>query len=246
MSRKQRVNTPVEKPDWFISQLMDTKQVDRLYKKLDAHQIEYYDSIFNNKVTMVDAPAGTGKTTIAVMVGKELLAHGKVAQIVYIRFPDKRAQKQGFLPGDMNEKNSVYMQPFFDASSEVGLQPDAVFKLIDKGLITLSTDICMRGVNLKNTFLIIDEAQNGEIEDLRLMLTRLHDHSGHCVVIGHSGQVDNNVRRFGQQKFIPFEIYQLHMAKKAWTQICRLPNNYRGEISKWADNIQETINEYSA
>ena len=88
--------------------------------------------------------------------------------------------------------------------------------------------------------MIIDEAQNGSLDDLRLVLTRLHDQSK-CVMIGHSGQKDNDFALIGG--LIPFQVYQKHMAKKQWASLCELPINYRGKISSWADDIEKTISE---
>ena len=111
-------------------------------------------------------------------------------------------------------------------------------------LIELTTDIGMRGRNLKNTFVIIDESQSGTIKDLQLVLTRLHD-SSKCVLIGHSGQMDSDIPLIlrGNTERTPFEIYIEHLTKKPWAVKCELPINYRGKISKWADEIQKTIQE---
>jgi phosphate starvation-inducible PhoH-like protein/PhoH-like ATPase len=98
----------------------------------------------------------------------------------------------------------------------------------------------MRGRNIKNSFLCIDEAQCGTIDDLQLILTRVHDTSK-AVVIGHSGQLDTKVQAYGG--LIPFEVYQKHMSKKSFVDICELKVNYRGKVSQWSDEIQQTIKE---
>ena len=133
------------------------------------------------------------------------------------------------------------MHPFFEALMECGLSDENVLELKAQKLIEATTDIFWRGRNMKRVFLIVDECQNGSIEDIKLILTRLHD-AGKGIAIGHSGQVDSKVQRYGPEKLTPFEVYQMHMAQKPWTKIIHLHENYRGEISKWADKVYLTIN----
>lgn len=228
--------------DFANDQLFNTKSTDRLYQSFDQLQNYYYDCIMGQSVVMVDACAGTGKTTIAVMAGLELLRQGnKFSKIIYIRFPDDRQQKLGFLPGDQLEKEANLMKPFYGACIDCGIQPEGVDRLRENGVIELSTDIDKRGVNIRNAVVIIDEAQNGDLESLRLILTRVHDLNCKCIVIGHSGQMDSNIKTICG--FNPFQVYQYHMAKKDWCSICELKKNYRGEISRWADSIEESIKE---
>lgn len=223
--------------------ITSSKERDRFYQKLDPYQKEYYNSIDQYSVIMVDQPAGTGKTTIAFLKGLQMLSEGKVAHLIYFRFPDKRYGKLGFLTGNKEEKEAPLMIPLYQACAECGLQPETIKFLMQEESIIATSDIGMRGVNLQDSFVIIDETQNGEIADIQLILTRIHDRNCKCLMIGHSGQTDNNVKRFGTDKLIPFQVYIKHMLKKPWSINCVLPINYRGEISKHADNIQETINE---
>jgi phosphate starvation-inducible protein PhoH len=214
-----------------IAQLQNSKERDRFYKKLDEYQLAYYNAIMEKSVICCNQPAGTGKTQIAVMAGLELLAQGKISKLIYLRFPDDRSLKLGFLPGDLELKQIYYMYPFYEAASECGLQDEVIDSLIEEKLIELTTDISMRGRNLKSSFIICDETQNARMPDLKLVLTRLHDDSK-CVMIGHNGQVDNY--KGNDNAFIK---YIEHMCKKPWAINCDLPNNYRGKISKWADEL---------
>lgn len=135
------------------------------------------------------------------------------------------------------------MHPFYEAMEECGIQREFVELMKAHDLIELSTDIFLRGRTLDRVCLIVDEAQNGDISDLRLVLTRIKD-NGKGIVIGHSKQLDNErVKRFGQAGFIPFEVYQLHMVKQPWATRCRLYKDYRGVVSQWADEIDTTIKE---
>lgn len=212
------------------------------WHNMDEHQAKYASAIDYYKVILVDDKAGTSKTTTAVTKGLELLKAGKVDKIHYVRFPDKRSLGLGFLPGDDTDKEKGFMYPFFEALSECGLQPEFVEKLINQGVIETSTDIHMRGRTLDRVYLIVDEAQNGDIPSLRLVLTRIKD-NGKAVVIGHTKQADNKLPKYGKAGFIPFEVYQLHMVKKPWATKCRLHKDYRGAISQWADEIEITLNE---
>lgn len=209
---------------------------------MDEHQAKYASAIEYHKVTMVDDKAGTAKTTIAVAKGLELLKAGKVDKIHYVRFPDKRSMKLGYMPGNDQEKEKGFMYPFFEALSECGLQPDFVSRLLLHDVFEASTDIHMRGRTLDRVYLIVDEAQNGDISDLRLVLTRIKD-NGKAVVIGHTKQADNKLPKYGKAGFIPFEVYQLHFLKKSWATKCRLHKDYRGAISQWADEIDVTLKE---
>ena len=226
--------------DLAMAQLNNSDDRDKLYSKLDEHQRSYYSEIMDKSVVCVNAPSGTGKSQTAVLAGLTLLAQGKVSRLVYVRFPDDRSLKLGFLPGEQEAKEFIYMLPLYESCEECGIQREAVDELVKNNLIELTTDIGMRGRNLKNTFVIVDESQSGNIKDLQLVLTRLHD-SSKCVLIGHSGQMDSDIPLIGGRT--TFEVYIKHLTKKPWATQCELPINYRGKISKWADEIQKTVQE---
>lgn len=220
---------------------IDGKDIDRYYNKLDDYQKEYYNAILSpsKSVICVDAQAGTGKTTIAVMAALELLGENKINKIYYIRFADDRSLKLGYLPGNVDDKTSMYMTPFYDACLEFGLDMYHVDKMAandspsNNPSIILCTDIMMRGINIEKSMVIIDEGQNARFSDLKLVLTRLHDNCK-CVLCGHSAQVDNYKGTYD----FAFERYIEHMCKKPWAIQCHLPINYRGKISKWADELE--------
>lgn len=222
--------------------LFNVYATEKLREKFDSFQKDYADAIGKYRVIFVDAAAGTGKTTIAVMRGLELLLAGKINKIHYVRFPDRRGQKLGALPGGPAEKTRGYMEPFFKACYKFGLRDEDIAKLEFNKIIELSTDMFLRGDTLENTYLIIDESQNGDIEDLKLVLTRL-EISGYGIVIGHSGQMDNKIQKYGPDKWNAFQVYQYHMTKKTFATACELKINYRGPISQWADQVGETLKE---
>lgn len=212
-------------------QLMYSKDRDRFYGKLDEFQRAYYDSIIKKSVVCVDAPAGTGKTSVAVLAGLQMLAQGSISKLIYLRFPDDRSLKLGYLPGVLEDKQMYYMYPFYEACSDCGLQKETVDELIEYEVIELCTDIGMRGRNLRSSYVILDETQNARFGDLKLVLTRLHDDSK-AVMIGHNGQCDNFKGNDNS-----FNRYIEHLCKKDWAVSCELPKNYRGKISRWVDEL---------
>lgn len=223
----------------ILVKLVKDKEFDRFYNKMDNLQKKYYESIQNNLVTFVDAPSGTGKTLIAVYAGLQEVVKGR--KLIYIRFPSKRGERLGATPGQLEEKEYKYMYPFLEALQEMGLDISVIEMLREDGIIDMRTDVTERGRNIKNSFVIIDEAQNAvDYEQLQLILTRIHD-SSKVVVIGHSKQTDSNVQKYGGLN--SFQVYLKHMSKKSWTGVCELTNNYRGKISGWADEIEQTLKE---
>lgn len=206
---------------------------DDLYRKLDSCQKALYESILDNKVTCCNARAGTGKTTIAVLAGFDMLKSGQIQKIIYIRFPDQLVQSLGHFPGDLAEKESYYMGPFIDACAELGIDKTRLEReYFSCEEIVVCTNITLRGTNMKNSLVILDEAQNATFNDLKLVLTRLHD-SCHCIIMGHSEQCDN--KKAAAQK--AFEAYINHMCQKQWAKRIDLKTNYRGSISTWADKL---------
>lgn len=217
------------------------KYTDDLYRKLDSSQKAFYSSILENKVTCCNSKAGTGKTTISVLAGFDMIKSGQIQKIIYIRFPDQLIQSLGHFPGSLEEKESYYMAPFIDACMELGIDKSRLERdYISSEQVILCTNITLRGTNMKDSLIILDEAQNATFNDLKLVLTRLHD-SCHCVLMGHSDQCDN--KKANSQK--AFEAYMNHMCKKQWAKRVDLKINYRGTISSWADKLMlKNNNEY--
>lgn len=226
-----------------MAQLADRTETDKLWNRMDSDQRDYDSKMESHSVVFVDAEAGTGKTTYAVRKALEMLRENKVNKIQYVRFPDRRAGKLGFLPGDLKDgKEAGFMVPFEQALYECGINQYALQKLVEKGKIEMTTDLFLRGTNLKGVFLIIDEAQNAsELEDLKLVLTRLHDHKGRGVVIGHTRQTDNKVTLYTKHKLTAFQVTAFHFLRKSWAARGYLRTNYRGEISKWADRVEDSL-----
>lgn len=235
MARKRNTD-----PDDSLQLLYD-KRIDSLYKKLDEDQRDFYQAILNHKIVFVDEKAGTGKTFIAVYAGLHYLKQGK--KMIYVRFPSQRGEQLGYVPGTLEEKEIKYMWPFYEALEGCGIQEEVAMSWKAQGLIDTRTDATERGRTYKNAYVIIDEAQNArDIEQLQLILTRLCD-SSVAVVIGHSGQTDSDVKRYGSSELNAFQLYCHHMTKQNFAAKCSLSSNYRGEIARWADEIDITLKE---
>lgn len=213
----------------------------KLYKALDKDQLSFYNSIKTNIVTCCDAKAGTGKTTVAAMAAMDLLESDEVSKIIYLRFPDKMVQSLGAFPGELKEKERYYMQPFIDACEEFDIPEEKLYRdYIDYDKVFMMTNVTLRGSNFKDAAIIIDEAQNASFKDLKLVLTRIHD-SCHCALIGHVAQCDNKMDNKIES---PFSMYIDHLSKKSWAKTIHLKNNYRGEVSTWADSLMLTDKGY--
>ena len=222
-----------KQPKDNYSLCIDGQILDKNYNKLDQDQIIYYQSIMDNMVVCVNSCAGTGKTFIAILSALELFRQGKFNHIYYIRIPDDRSLRLGFLPGDDIEKQSIYFRPFYDACNKLGIMSESIDDAIEDQSIILSTDISLRGANIEKSFVIIDESQNGSLQDLKLILTRIADNCK-VVMIGHSNQVDN----FKKSNDHAFEKYIDHLCQKPWAKECKLVKNYRGQLSSWADKLE--------
>lgn len=220
---------------YTIQNIINGNEIDNYYRNLDPYQKSYYKSLFKDDILMVcsNSPAGTGKTTIAVMAGLELLLQTKISKIYYIRFPDDRSLRLGYLPGDEIDKTSSYTKPFYSACEEFGLDSSRIEFLLESGTINLCTDISMRGTNIWDAMVIIDEAQNARFSDLKLILTRIKDNCK-VALIGYSGQKDN----FKGEEEYAFERYIKHMSKQSWCANITLPVNHRGKLSTWADKLE--------
>lgn len=207
---------------------------------LDAEQRKFVDAIKNPAVTIVfcNAAAGTGKTTLA-MGAANILVHDKrndLDGIVYIVSPYGE-QKQGYLPGSYTEKSEVYFEPAYQAMLEVDMNPQAdvynesmTSKKKGEAFVKLLTYTFLRGTNLENKVVILDEAQNYTVAELKKVLTRCHD-SCKVIVIGHTGQVDIREKS-------GFARYMEHFDGQEKCQVCSLTTNYRGWLSTYADMVE--------
>ena len=144
--------------------------------------IEKFDVVFGV------GPAGTGKTYLAVAKAVDALVNDEVKKIVLIRPVVEAGEHLGFLPGDIGQKIDPYLRPLYDALYEL-LGYERVATLIEKKAIELAPLAYMRGRTLSDAFVIMDEAQNATVAQMKMVLTRLGRDS-RMVVTGDPGQVD--------------------------------------------------------
>ncbi len=151
-------------------------------------QKNYVACINKNVVTFGVGPAGTGKTYLAVALAVSALKNKQVSKIVLTRPAVEAGEKLGFLPGDLQNKVDPYLRPLYDALFEM-LGPDTVAGLMEKNIIEIAPLAYMRGRTLDNSFIILDEAQNTSIEQMKMFLTRFGFNSK-IVVTGDPTQID--------------------------------------------------------
>ena len=153
-----------------------------------ANQQHYVKSIIDKDCTFGIGPAGTGKTYLAVARAVETLERSDVRRIVLVRPAVEAGEKLGFLPGDLTEKVDPYLRPIYDALYEM-LGFDKVTKLLDKNVIEVAPLAFMRGRTLNESFIILDEAQNTTIEQMKMFLTRM-GFGSKMVITGDITQID--------------------------------------------------------
>ena len=151
-------------------------------------QTEYIKALKEKDVIMALGPAGTGKSFLAVSVAITQLMEKKVDRVILSRPAVEAGEKLGFLPGDMKEKVDPYLRPLYDALYDL-FGFEAIQKKIESGEIEIAPLAFMRGRTLKNSYAILDEAQNATSTQIKMFLTRIGENSK-LVVNGDPTQVD--------------------------------------------------------
>ena len=151
-------------------------------------QKEYVRALRTNQIVMSLGPAGTGKTYLAVAVALSMLLEKKVERIILSRPAVEAGEKLGFLPGDMKDKIDPYLRPLYDSLYDL-LDYDKIQRKIESGAIEIAPLAFMSGRTLKNSFAILDEAQNATEIQIKMFLTRIGENSK-LVVNGDPSQVD--------------------------------------------------------
>ncbi|HSX65627.1 MAG TPA: PhoH family protein [Pseudoxanthomonas sp.] len=153
-----------------------------------ANQAQYLHAIATHDINFGIGPAGTGKTFLAVASAVEALNESRVQRLVLVRPAVEAGEKLGFLPGDLSQKVDPYLRPLYDALYEM-LGVEKVVKLLEKNVIEIAPLAYMRGRTLNDAFVILDEAQNTSIEQMKMFLTRI-GYGSTAVVTGDMTQVD--------------------------------------------------------
>ncbi len=153
-----------------------------------GNQRQYLKRIFDNDVNFGLGPAGTGKTYLAVACAVAMLNEDQVRKIVLVRPAVEAGERLGFLPGDLTQKVDPYLRPLYDALYEM-LGAEKAMKLIEKNIIEIAPLAFMRGRTLSDAFIILDEAQNTTVEQMKMFLTRI-GFGSKAVVTGDLSQID--------------------------------------------------------
>ena len=151
-------------------------------------QKEYVRALRQSDIIISAGPAGTGKTFLAVAVGLTLLLDKKIERIILSRPAVEAGERLGFLPGDMKEKVDPYLRPLYDSLYDL-FDFEKIQRMIEVGDIEIAPLAFMRGRTLKNSFAILDEAQNATDTQIKMFLTRIGENSK-IVINGDPSQVD--------------------------------------------------------
>jgi len=153
-----------------------------------AGQKEYVQAIREHDLVFSIGPAGTGKTYLAMASAVAALRSRQIERIILVRPAVEAGESLGFLPGDFTEKVGPYLRPLYDALYEM-MPSDKIKRSIDMGVIEVAPLAYMRGRTLNSSFVILDEAQNSTLDQMKMFLTRLGFHSK-AVVTGDITQID--------------------------------------------------------
>ncbi len=151
-------------------------------------QQQYLGQIKNSDLTIGVGPAGTGKTYLAVACAVEALESDLVDRLILVRPAVEAGERLGFLPGDLSQKIDPYLRPMYDALFEM-MGQQKVAKYIERNIIEIAPLAYMRGRTLSDSFIILDEAQNTTIDQMKMFLTRI-GFGSKAVITGDITQVD--------------------------------------------------------
>lgn len=215
--------------------------------KLDDEQREFRDAILDKDINLVavDAASGTGKTTLAVCTAVLLVEYGFYDGITYVVSPTNE-MVQGYLPGSIEEKSEPYMEPLYEALLKANKVPNQVICSSSNMMgrkegiayVNCMTHTFLRGCNIENKVVILDEVQNYYFDSLKKTGTRLHD-SNKVIMIGHTGQCDlyKKSEKSGYYIYLKALEEGIKNGDINWAKICKLYNNHRGRISQWFDSV---------
>jgi phosphate starvation-inducible protein PhoH and related proteins len=170
--------------------------VKRIVQPRSVNQRKYVEAIEQNDMVFGVGPAGTGKTYLAVAMAVAAINAKKVNRIILVRPAVEAGEKLGFLPGTLQDKVDPFLRPLYDALYDL-LEPEKVDKMLEKNVIEVAPLAFMRGRTLNDAFIIMDEAQNTTIEQMKMFLTRMGNNSK-AVITGDITQIDlPNPRKSG-------------------------------------------------
>jgi phosphate starvation-inducible PhoH-like protein len=160
----------------------------RVVQPKSVHQKQYMEMIEQNDMVFGIGPAGTGKTYLAVAMAASALLNKQVNRIILARPAVEAGERLGFLPGTLQEKVDPYLRPLYDALYDL-IDGEKVDRFLEKNIIEIAPIAFMRGRTLNDAFIIMDEAQNTTIEQMKMFLTRMGNNSK-AVITGDVTQID--------------------------------------------------------
>ena len=187
-----KIKNPEKLESAKVSQLnvIDNKFI----KVKNLNQFKYLETIDNSTITFGIGPAGTGKTFLAVASAVKMYSENKIKKIVLTRPAVEAGERLGYLPGDLSQKIDPYLVPLFD-SLEYFFGNETLKYLIEKRNIEIVPLAYMRGRTLNDACIILDEAQNATISQIKMFLTRLGENSK-MIITGDETQIDLNNKTF--------------------------------------------------
>ncbi len=188
----------------------------------------------DNQVIMVNATAGSGKTLLAVACARLLTAYDGYDGAVYV-FPTVEEGALGYRPGNTAEKESDYLEPLYDALIKINEVPrQAISSDVSQkngtAWITARSCTFMRGINLDNKVVIIDECQNLSVPLIKRIVSRCHDNCK-VIILGCTAQTDIPIERSGFMQLIN------HLSRYDHVVSCELPISYRGWLAQAIDRL---------
>ncbi len=171
----------------------DTKEVviavgNKVIYPKSIHQRKFISLLHTNQLTFAIGPAGTGKTFLAIAYALKEVLSGRKQRIIVTRPVVEAGENLGFLPGDLHQKLSPYLTPIYDAM-EYLIPPSVIKRLEESGAIESAPLAYMRGRSFNNAVVVLDEAQNTTIEQMKMFLTRMSENST-AIVTGDITQID--------------------------------------------------------
>lgn len=188
----------------------------------------------NTQVVIANATAGSGKTLLAVACARILTAYESYDGAVYV-FPTVEEGSLGYRPGNTSEKESDYLEPLYDALIKINQVPRQAITSdvsLKNGTAWITARSCtfMRGINLENKVVIIDECQNLSVPLIKRIVSRCHDNCK-VIILGCTAQTDIPVERSGFRQLID------HLSRYEKVAICELPVSYRGWLASVIDEL---------
>lgn len=208
--------------------------------KLSHEQEDMVIKLFKKRRVVVDAVSGAGKTIVLTQAMKALMDAGHIHTIYYVVFPVQE-ESLGYLPGGVSDKITEYAVPFMDALGEAGMNPqdldvEHMCDPLGDSPLKIVPHTFIRGRTIKESGIIVDEAQNGRVRELKKTFTRITD-SCYVGIAGHVGQAD--IDDSGFPAYINHFKQGIEKGIFPNIAIAQLSHDFRGEFSKFSDSLVE-------